>query len=399
MQVTPMTEMRMINGDRIKQARELVGITQAELAEKVGVNQSTIAYVEQSAPVFAPSDALIESIAFQLGFPVSYFRRGAAPDFPLGSLLYRRRKSLKAQDRNRIRQFARFAYELAEYMSDRLQLPSLTLPRIVNEDPATAAQVTRATLGLSPDTPIKNLIYQLEKNGVLVLAIPYDIDEHDSFSIWVSENSPPKPVIIISAGKPGDRQRYSVSHELGHLIKHRDYQGGLSAMEDEADLFAAEFLMPAEVMYQELQAPITLAKLAALKLRWGVSMQALVVRAHQLGTITPRQYTYLFQQLTKLGYRKKEPENLDIQAEKPRGLRKMAELIYGIPINYEKIAADMDVSASLVKTLFDIYADRQDLERRPKEDASTKADDDNLLNRGNKPKSNVVSIFGNRKNG
>jgi len=392
-----MTTTRTINGDRIKQAREIFGITQAELAEKAGVNQSTIAYLEQSAPVFAPSDAVIESIAFQLGFPVSYFRRGSAPDFPLGSLLYRKKKALKASDRNRIRQFARFAYELAEYMSDRLQLPALTLPRIVNEDPVTAAQVTRAALGMSPDTPIKNLIYQLEKNGVLVLAIPYDIDEHDSFSIWVSENPPPKPVIIISAGKPGDRQRFSVSHELGHLIKHRNYQGGLSAMEDEADLFAAEFLMPADAIYQDLQAPLTLAKLAALKIKWGVAIQALIVRAHQLGTITPRQYTYLFQQITKLGYRKREPESLDIQAEKPRGLRKMAELIYGVPINFEKIASDMDVSVSLVKTLFSIYADRQDLEQRPTEDVSNKPDDEGLLS--GKPRSNVVSIFGNRKNG
>lgn len=395
-----MKTTKTINGDRIKQAREIAGLTQTELAEKLGVSQPAIAQLEQSAPSpgFTPSDSLLESIAFQLGFPVSYFKRELAPDFPLGSLLYRKKSALKSQDRNRIRQFARYAYELAEGMSERLKLPAFAFPRIVDNDPVAAAQIARSSLGLSPDTPIKNLIYQLEKNGVLVLAIPYSIDEHDSFSLWVSETMPPKPIIVISAWKPGDRQRFSVSHEFGHLILHRTYQGTLGVMEDEADLFAAEFLMPAEAIYDDLKPPITLAKLATLKPKWGVSIQALVVRAYQLGIITQRQYTYLFQQLTKLGYRKREPENLDITAEKPRGLRKMAELIYGLPLNYEKIAADMDVSASMVKSLFDVYADKQDLERRPKENVASKPLDDDLLN-ANKPRNNVVSIFGNRKSG
>ncbi len=37
----------MINGDRIKEVRELRGLTQTQLAEKIGVNQSTIAQIER----------------------------------------------------------------------------------------------------------------------------------------------------------------------------------------------------------------------------------------------------------------------------------------------------------------------------------------------------------------
>jgi Zn-dependent peptidase ImmA (M78 family)/DNA-binding XRE family transcriptional regulator len=352
-----------INGDRIRQAREIKGLTQAELSERAGVSQSAIAQLEQKGamPTFEPSETLIQSIALQLGFPVSFFRKESGPELPLGSLLYRKKSALKSQERNRLRQLARLAYEMAQRMSQRLRLPSINLPIITDHDPIVAARVTRSSLGLSPDTPVKNLIHQLEKNGVLVIAVPYEIDEHDSFSTWVADRTPFKPLVVISAGKPGDRQRWSVAHELGHLVMHRAWQGELKKMEDEANLFAGEFLLPAEVIREEIHAPVTLSQLAALKPKWGVSIQALIRRALDLEIITYRQYTYLMTQITTLGWRKREPQNLDIAAEKPRALRKMAELTYGIPIDYQKMANEIAAPISLVEVVLGAHAEQREL--------------------------------------
>ena len=390
---------RSVNGDRIKQAREIKGLTQAELADRVGVSQPAIAQLEQTqpGPAFIPSDDLIESISFALGFPVSFFKRESGPEFPLGSLLYRKKMALKSMDRNKVRQLARFAYELTEHMSKRLRMPALNLPRLTDDDAVTGAQVTRSALGLSPDTPVKNIIHQLEKNGVLVLAVPYEIDEHDSFSAWITDVSPPKPVIVISASKPGDRQRFSVSHEIAHLVMHSTYQGDLKTIEDQADRFAAEFLMPEEAIRMEFQTPVTLSKLAALKPVWGVSIQALARRALDVEKITYRQYTYLFEQISRLNWRRREPENLDITPEKPRALRKMAEVTYGIPINYKKAASEMDVPPSLIKSLLDLHADRQDLARRPKEPLRSNRKtpkEDSIPIIGT---DNVISIYSKRK--
>jgi len=61
--------------------------------------------------------------------------------------------------------------------------------------------MTRAALALSPDTPISRLINVLERNGVLVMALPPAI-KWDAFSAWAGD--PLMPVILLSAsvGRP-----------------------------------------------------------------------------------------------------------------------------------------------------------------------------------------------------
>lgn len=355
-----MATNRIVNGDRIKQAREIKGLTQAELADYIGYSQATIAHLERNSRqlLFQPSESIIEAIAFQTGFPVPFFYQDSGPEFPLGSLLFRSRRSLlKREEKYRVHQLGRLVYEIAGKMAKHVTTIEVRIPRVGNEDPATAARVTRAKLGLSPDTPIRNLLHLLEKNGAFIFALPYSIDEHDSYSVW-ADGQPHRPVIIISEGKPGDRQRYSLAHELGHLVMHGSFPEGLKKVEDEADQFAGEFLMPEDAMRREIIPPVTLTSLAELKPRWGVSIAALVVRAGELQIITDRQARYLFMQMRDREWDKQEPENLHIKAEKPRAFKRMAEVLHGIPVNYQKVAAYNFSPASLIKEILDAHADR-----------------------------------------
>lgn len=342
----------MINGERIKQAREIKGITQTELAERVNVAQAAIAMLEQNA--FQPSDELVHLISIQIGFPPSFFSQDSGPEFPLGSLLYRKRNALKSQDRTTLNQLGRLTYEIADKMAKKFKPIELRLSK-VKEDPITAARVTRTQLGLSPDTPVRSLIKTLEKNGVIVLAVPYTLDEFDAFSLW-ADTEPRRPVIILTGDKPGDRQRFSVSHELGHLILHQSFHGNLTEIEDEADRFASEFLMPEETIRKEISLPVTLTDLAELKARWGVSIQALIMKAFDLEMITDRQRRYLFQKLSVMWGRKTEP--VPIPTEKPRGLRRLAELLYGEPINYSKVAKLVSAPPEMIKRIMELHADK-----------------------------------------
>lgn len=108
-----------VNGQRVRQARELRKLTQTELARHVGVSQSTIAKMELGVREW--EDALIEAIAFQTGYPVSFFQQGIGPEFPLGSLLFRCRASLTGTEKASIRQMAMLEFEIAEVLSTKIK--------------------------------------------------------------------------------------------------------------------------------------------------------------------------------------------------------------------------------------------------------------------------------------
>jgi Zn-dependent peptidase ImmA (M78 family) len=145
----------------------------------------------------------------------------------------------------------------------------------------------------------------------------------------------------------------NAAHELGHLVLH----GGKSRFEvddTEADDFAAEFLMPETVMRKEIKSPVTISSLAALKPRWRVSIQALIVRAKELGLVTDRQYRYLFEQISAMGWRKAEP--VPIVVEQPRALRQMAEMKFGDPIDYASFAAEVAQPEAVLREIIADYA-------------------------------------------
>src|SRR6266851_1068432 len=358
----------MINGYRIRQVRELARLTQAELAEAVEITQSTIAQIESGR--FLPSDSLIEAIASRLGFPVSFFQREDPPNFPLGSLLFRSHVNIAADDRDEICRLGQLEFELLMILAKRVRNKIiLRLPQLSDEpiDIVTAAQHTRDALSLSLDVPIPHLIKAVEQSGASVLVLPAHFATCDAFSLWANVPSPQtaievkKPLIVLSGETPGDRLRSSLAHELGHLVLHQAFRGTRKEQEDEAHQFAAELLLPEIAMREEITTPVTLTSLSKLKPVWGVSIQMLIVRAHELEIITDRQYKYLFKQLVDHGWRIQEP--IALKVEKPRALRQMAEIVYGKlgePVNYQRLARDVDMHPHFVKRLVDIYATRQD---------------------------------------
>lgn len=355
--------MISVNGLRVKQARELKKLTQTQLAKNVGIAQSTIAKMEVNVREW-PNE-IVEAIAFQTGFPVSFFQQGLGPEFPMGSLLFRCRSSLAGSEKAHLRQFSMLEFEIAEKLSTKIKPIPLNLPSFNGEDAKIAARITRTTLGLSPDAPIAHLINKLERNGIFVLALPEGHEKFDAFSLW-SDTDPRRPIMVVSGNKTGDRKRLSCAHELGHLVLHKSPRGNLADIEKEAQAFSAEFLLPEEAMKREIGRSPTLTDFAKLKPRWGVSIQALVYRARDLKLITDRQYRYMFEQISKLHWRKREPANLDIPAEKPRLFRKLAELNYGVPIPAGKLAALVSLPTHWAEAMIEAHATKAQASKREK---------------------------------
>lgn len=346
----------MIYGERIKQARELRGLTQTELAKRIKVTQGRIAQLEGEFREVA--DSLISEIAYRTDLPLSYFSKPPENWLSAGSLLFRARTSISKREVTQSLRDAEHVFGLAHAMAKNLDIPVLL--KMIGGDPKEAARKTRALLGLSPTEPIRNLIRLLEGIGVWVLAVPA-MKGRDAFCCWAAVEGRQIPIIVVSPDCPGDRLVMNVAHELGHLVLHKNQLGRLSPeLEKEAFAFGAEFLMPETGIRSDLRAPISLSLTARLKPKWGVSIQALIRRAYDLNVISERQYRYLFMQLSSKGWRTTEP--VPLAPEKPRLLKKMAEVLYGDPISVDRIAAEADMLPAEVNRILNLYADA---EKRP----------------------------------
>lgn len=346
----------MTPGDRLKLVRELLGITQTDLANQLDVSSSTIAYIETGR--LALTERLLELIFLRTGFPPGFFTYEGENDFELsmGSLtLYRARKSATSKELSQIHRYAQLIVLCIARLRKRVSPLPVKIPRL-DEPPQIAAEITRASLGLSPDKPIPNVVNRIEKAGCFAIPIPVSVPAVDGFSCWISESTGPASFpLIASVGKwPGDRVRFSAAHELGHLVLHHSMRGNVPSLEHEANAFAREFLVPEAALLEELESPPTLTSLMRMKERWGVSMQMLIMHSGASGLISERGKRYLFEKFRKEGWHKQEP--IEVAIERPRLFGQMAELVYGPATPIDRIAKDLMVPPSILAEILRLHA-------------------------------------------
>ena len=337
-------------GSRIKLAREIAGLTQTELAERIGTTQSGITSME--ANLYRPSREYLHVLAKATGFGLPFFEPSLIDEFPSGALLYRAKTAVSKAQRQRAHGLTSVAFELAVSLGAKLKQVPITLPRL-KESPEKAAQITRTALGIAPHIPIDDLMQSVERNGVLVLHIPCGINGLDGFAVWAG--SPYlRPVVALLGGKVGYRVNFTLGEELGHLVLHTPLMVSLAEADHQARAFAQEFLLPQETMVEEMRRPITLSNLAPLKPRWKVSLQMLIRRANDLKLITKNQYRYLNQQVRMNGWTELEPGDDLIPQPRPRLIRKMAELQYGKPVDVRKLSAEKGIPRTILAELLGV---------------------------------------------
>jgi Zn-dependent peptidase ImmA (M78 family)/DNA-binding XRE family transcriptional regulator len=327
-----------MNGERVRQARELRALTQANLGEILGIDQTMVAHIERGRK--QPNRELLEAIAAVLRFPVSFFRQPSPPELAKGTLLFRAKAGLGKRFVSQAHAHAQIVFELGLKIAASVTIIPVRLP--VSDDPIDAARKLRTLMNIG-EGPITELTRSIERLGVWLIPLPPS-NECDAFAVWAGPDRS-VPVIGIVNDRPGDRMRMNIAHELGHLVLHRDFVCSSRLLEDQAYAFAAEFLMPAAAIAEDLrQEKLSLFRLAQLKNKWLVSMQALARRARELQIITERQYRYLMQQISMRGWRTAEPQFAEIRVEKPRAIRKMIEVAFGDNTKPESIAEELNVA-------------------------------------------------------
>ena len=232
--------------------------------------------------------------------------------------------------------------------------PELKLPRLdVDEfggDPERIAELVRRTW-LVPSGPIRELVAWVERAGFIVVHCDFAALRVDGFTVQIPDMP---PCIFLNRNQPADRQRFSLAHELGHVVMHSVPS---PEIEQEANDFAAALLMPSRDIRPHLSGRrMTIQTLAGLKPIWRVSMAALLVRAKTIGSITANQSQYLWRQMSSMGYRRAEPPELDFRAEEPTILPEI------IRLHLEELGYEL---SDLAKVLCSTEDDLRDLHPFP----------------------------------
>lgn len=308
----------LFNRAMIELARESRGINQKELAEKLGLSVSNVSKIENGiSPV---STQVFEQIMKVTGYPKDFFmqRIDIVPD----NLGYRRRQVVAQKLLLPVNAIINIIRQHVQFLTRELKVDMPTLPTIAIIDeitPQAVAQQIRKLWKIRSGM-IDNLTQHIEASGIPIATFDFNTARVDSRSILTEDKF---PIIVHNRSHQGDRQRFSLAHELGHLVMHT--LANLSAARDithEANLFAAELLMPEDEIRKEFEEPLSIPRLAELKTKWKVSMISLLYRADDLGYLTANQKKYLMQQFNSQNIRRREPVELDIPIEQPQLLRR-----------------------------------------------------------------------------
>lgn len=322
---------------RIARARAAAGLSLRDLAARIGISHTAIAKYERGELV-PGSDALL-ALAQATGVKVEFFFRPDAVE--LGQPEYRKRSHLGAKALARVEaeildQTERVVELLGFFPEPPLPPFSVpdSLPAVASvDDVEEVALALRAAWDLG-DNPIADLVATLEERGVLVLTTPGDPDgRFDGLAARVAG----LPLVVVGEDWPGDRQRFTLAHELGHLV----LSGRLPADVDEeraCNRFAGAFLAPRPSVHAELgrhRRRLEARELLGLKHEYGMSMAAWAFRARDTGVIEQGTFEVIQRTFRARGWHKQEPGDA-VASERPSHfrrlvLRALAEDLIGEP--------------------------------------------------------------------
>lgn len=324
-----------INAERLREARLYRRMTMDELASIVGINKQAISQFENKKA--SPEPFTLRQLSDALKFPYSFFVEGD-PQSVIGNTYFRALYSSKKKDMVSQQIKTKYLARIHTILSTKVKFRELNLPIFTGNESMTIEQLAmyvREYWGLG-DAPIPNMVALLERNGIVVGEFSTDSQEIDAFFQYYEEDGDPTYCVVLGTDKKSFyRRQFNCAHELGHILLHERYSDlneinreEFREREDQANAFAAAFLLPAEAFGKDVSAyPNRLSHYVELKKKWNVSMKAMIMRSYSLKYLSASQYTYLMKQMNAKGYRQVEPLDDIVEYKHPRALRQAIDLL------------------------------------------------------------------------
>jgi Zn-dependent peptidase ImmA (M78 family)/DNA-binding XRE family transcriptional regulator len=304
--------MNQLFANRFRSARVLSGLSLQNLADKLNNKVSRQALHKYEKGAVIPDSEMIQVLCQALSVRPDFFFRET--NLVFSDVEFRKLKKLPAKEENRIIE------EVKDKLSRYMELEEILLIQAPFVNPLKGfgainsfQQIEEATQQIRTDwklglDPIFNSIELLEDNHIKVIEVNGGDNSFDGMQTWVNGSI---PVIAINKDKvkSQDRIRFTILHELCHLLldlKHLPEK----QKEKYCHQFAAAMLFPAETAFQELgkkRNKLMIQELGLLKRQYGISIQAIIMRAKDLDIISESYCKQFFFYMNQMGWKVNEP--------------------------------------------------------------------------------------------
>lgn len=294
-------------GGNLKYYRQLAGLSQEKLAGMVGITKMAISNYENNKRD-ADSDTVIK-LAEALNIKAAVLLMNPKGSAVITHAEFRKKSGMNLSSIDMVfekidRYLGRF-HTILRILGDAVLPNASAIEKISFTDIETSGLMMREFLSLSSAGPVGNIVDALENRGIIVCQVGFD-DDHFS---GINGTLNGRPYIAINKEMPPERQRFTLIHELTHILFA--FPDGINE-EKTVDGITGAFLFPKNDVVRELGYSRTniRGELRSLQREYGISMQSILIRARQAGCITNTVYEEHQKWISRNGLRKNEKSGL-----------------------------------------------------------------------------------------
>ena len=294
-------------GKNLKYYRQLAGLSQEKLAGLVGLTKMAISNYENNKRE-ADSGIMIK-LADALNIDASKLLSDPTGSAVITHAEFRKNSGMSNSSRDMVYETVdRYLghFNTVVQILGEAVLPDI--PRIEKlpfTDIESAGQEMRKYLSLSSTGPVGNIVDALENRGISICQMVFPDRQFSGINGTLND----RPYIAVNMTMPPERQRFTLIHELAHILFA--FPDNVN-VEKTVDGITGAFLFPMKDVVRELGKCRTniLGELRALQREYGISMQSILIRARQSGCINASVYEEHQRWISKSGLRKDERSGL-----------------------------------------------------------------------------------------
>lgn len=318
--------MKEIVSLKIKQGRILNAMSLQDLADLVGVSKQMVAKYEKADSM--PSSSMLIKLAKALKVKIEYFF--VPSSIELGDVNFRKKSNFSTKKINALKEEIKIRLSNYLEIENIFQIDNSFNNPLKRVSVHSIAEIEKIVHNLRNEweiglDPIHNIIQLLEDKEIKIIEIDEPENNFDGLATVINGKY---PVIVINKNFNVERKRFTLLHELGHLLLALP-ECDVKAEENICNRFSSEFLFPKNLVLREFgekRGAISLMEYIEVQKKYGISIRAIIYRLRDAGIFSESRVSDFYKKLNFNPSLKREVDKERFQT--PEISQRYEQLVY-----------------------------------------------------------------------